>query len=123
MAGYTSFRPRRPISKARQALISVAGPATQIIISLAVLAAMGVNPMSRDSVRQSDASLAIWWAGPVIGLLNLIPVLPLDGGHLAQIGVEGVLRRSGAARDGDRSVVITVAAAHRPPRCSAVPAS
>ena len=93
MAGYTSFRPRRPISKPRLALISVSGPAIQIVISLAVLAAMGVNPVSYDSVRQSDATLAIWWAGPVIGLLNLIPVLPLDGGHLAQIGLEGALRR------------------------------
>ena len=111
MAGYTSFRPRRPISKPRQALISIAGPGIQIVVSLAVLAAMGVDPTSTDSVHQSDASLAIWWAGPVIGLLNLIPVLPLDGGHLAMIGVETVLKRSALREMAIISVVITIGAA------------
>jgi Zn-dependent protease len=111
MAGYTSFRPTRPISKARRALISVSGPAVQIVASLAVLAAMGVNPLSSDSVRESEATIAIWWAGPVIGLLNLIPVLPLDGGHLAQVGVESVLRRPALREMAIASVVITIAGA------------
>jgi len=111
MAGYTSFRARRPISKPRRALISIAGPGVKIIVSLAVLAAMGVNPTSSASVHQSNASLAIWWAGPVIGLLNLIPVLPLDGGHLAMIGVEAVVRRSALREMAIISVVITIGAA------------
>jgi Zn-dependent protease len=111
MAGYTSFRPQRPISMPRRALISIAGPATQIVASIAVLVAMGVNPASTDSVRQSDAAIAIWWAGPVIGLLNLIPVLPLDGGHLAQIGLESVLRRPALREMAIASVVITVSGA------------
>lgn len=111
MAGYTSFRPRRPISKPRQALISVSGPAVQIVVSVAVLAAMGVNPLSTDSVRQSDASFAIWWAGPVIGALNLIPVLPLDGGHLAQIGLERVLGRTALREMAIFSVALTIAGA------------
>ena len=111
MAGYTSFRPRRPISKARRALISIAGPGTQIVVSVALLLAMGVDPTSTDSVRESNASLAIWWAGPVIGLLNLIPVLPLDGGHLAMIGVESVLRRSALREMAIISVAITIAGA------------
>lgn len=90
LAGYTSFRPnpQRPISLVQQAVISAAGPLTQILISLFVLLAMGVNPLSFDSIRQSDAAAAIFWAGPVIGALNLIPVLPLDGGHLAMTGLE-----------------------------------
>ncbi len=84
---------------------------------------MGVDPMSTDSVRQSNASLAIWWAGPVIGLLNLIPVLPLDGGHLAMIGVEAVLRRSALREMAIISVVITIGAAVGDRRCTATPAS
>lgn len=93
LAGYTSFRPdpRRPISRPMRAVISAAGPFTQIAVSVAVLIAMGVNPLSIDSARGSDASAAIWWAGPMIGALNLIPVLPLDGGHLAMTGLETFL--------------------------------
>ena len=111
MAGYTSFRARRPISKPRRALISISGPAVQIIVSVAVLLAMGVDPTSSASVHQSNAALAIWWAGPVIGLLNLIPVLPLDGGHLAMIGVEAVLRRSAIREMAIISIVVTIGAA------------
>jgi Zn-dependent protease len=111
MAGYTSFRSKRPISKPRRALISISGPAVQIIVSVAVLLAMGVDPTSSSSVRQSEAALAIWWAGPVIGLLNLIPVLPLDGGHLAMIGVETVLRRSALREMAIISIVVTIGAA------------
>ena len=95
-------RPQRPLSRARRAVISVAGPVTQIAVSLAVLAAMGVNPLSLDSARQSDAALAIWWAGPIIGALNLIPVLPLDGGHLAMTGLETFLGKRAPEDDGDR---------------------
>jgi Zn-dependent protease len=91
LAGYTSFRPSRPLTRLQRAGISVAGPFTQIGISTAILLAIGVNPLSLDSVGGSDASAAIWWAGPAIGALNLIPVLPLDGGHLAQTGLETLI--------------------------------
>ena len=49
---------------------------------------MGVNPTDRFSIDDSPASWAIWWAGPMIGLLNLIPVLPLDGGHIVLTGLD-----------------------------------
>lgn len=94
MAGYTSFQPAagRTIGRADRALITAAGPTVHIVTSLAVLLAMGVNPLSFDSIRDGgDAAAALWWAGPMIGALNLIPVLPLDGGHLALTGVEGLL--------------------------------
>ncbi|MFW2335152.1 metalloprotease [Ilumatobacter sp.] len=88
LAGYTSFQPSTPLSRTQRAGISIAGPFTQIAISVAVLLAMGVNPLDYDGVGWSDAAAAIWWAGPAIGMLNLIPVLPLDGGHLAMTGLE-----------------------------------
>ena len=93
MAGYTSFRPApgRPIGPWRRIVISASGPLTQIVVSLAVLLAMGVDPLSTSSVTQSDPALAIWWAGPVIGALNLIPVLPLDGGHLALTALDALI--------------------------------
>src|SRR5690606_40746721 len=65
------------------------GPVAHIVVSLGVLVAMGVNPLSFDSIRDAgDAAAALWWAGPMIGVMNLIPVLPLDGGHLALTGLE-----------------------------------
>jgi Zn-dependent protease len=91
LAGYASYVPTRELSRAEHAWISFAGPATQIVVSAAVLVAMRANPLDTDSVRASEATLAIWWAGPMIGLLNLIPVLPLDGGNILLNGLDRVL--------------------------------
>ncbi|TVR25599.1 MAG: hypothetical protein EA389_08130 [Ilumatobacter sp.] len=91
LAGYTSYRPTSALSRSRRAFISFAGPGIHIAVSLGVLVAMGVNPIDRDSIGQSAATVAIWWAGPVIGLFNLVPVLPLDGGHIAQTGLEATI--------------------------------
>ncbi|MEI8391935.1 MAG: hypothetical protein WCG40_05475 [Actinomycetes bacterium] len=82
LAGYASFIPVRPLRRWERAAISLAGPLTQIITGIAVLLAMGVNPIAHDSFAANYSSFAIWWAGPVIGALNLIPVLPLDGGNI-----------------------------------------
>jgi len=88
LAGYASYTPTRPISRLERAGISFAGPAVQIVTSVAILFAMGVNPTDRNSINDSPASWAIWWAGPMIGLLNLIPVLPLDGGNIVMTGLD-----------------------------------
>lgn len=91
LAGYASYVPSRELSRAQHAWISFAGPAIQIAASVGVLLAMGVSPFDSDEFRSSEATLAIWWAGPVIGVLNLIPVLPLDGGNIVLNGLDRVL--------------------------------
>src|SRR5215212_2050035 len=45
LAGYASFVPTRPLKRWERAGISVAGPAIQITLGVAVLLAMGVNPL------------------------------------------------------------------------------
>lgn len=91
LAGYASFVPTRRLKRWERAGIAFAGPAVQIAIGLAILAVMGVDPMSRASISDHGAAaFAIWWAGPMIGLLNLIPVMPLDGGSIAAAGLDFV---------------------------------
>ncbi len=91
LAGYASYTPTRHLSRLERAGISFAGPAVQIGLSVAVLVAMGVNPLDRSSFDDSAASYAIWWAGPVIGLLNLVPILPLDGGNIVMTAVDRII--------------------------------
>lgn len=83
LAGYASFVPTRHLRRWERAGISIAGPATQILLGTAVLLALGVNPFDHRDFAAQYSTLAIWWAGPIIGLFNLIPVLPLDGGNIA----------------------------------------
>jgi Zn-dependent protease len=82
LAGYASYESPRPLSRGTQAVIALAGPVTHVTAGLIVLALMGVNPLEATSRGSSAASAAVWWAGPVIGAFNLIPVLPLDGGNV-----------------------------------------
>ena len=91
LAGYASFEPTRPLKRWERAGISVAGPAVQITLGVAILALMGVNPLNYDQVHSTAPALAVWWAGPVIGLVNLLPILPLDGGNIVD-GLAGFAR-------------------------------
>ena len=83
LAGYASFTPTRALTRGERASIALAGPGVQIVLGVIALLVMGVNPLSHAEYASDYSSLAIWWAGPMIGLFNLIPVLPLDGGTIA----------------------------------------
>jgi Zn-dependent protease len=89
LAGYASFVPTRHLKRWERAGISFAGPAIQITVSVLGLWAMGVHPL-HPGVGASDAARALWWAGPVIGLFNLLPILPFDGGNIVLAGLEVV---------------------------------
>ncbi len=87
LAGYAAFVPTRPLKRWERAGISFAGPAVQIGVSAAGLLAMGVHPL-HPGLGAPDAARALWWAGIVIGLFNLLPILPFDGGNIVLAGLE-----------------------------------
>ncbi len=91
LAGYASYQPSRELKRWESAWISFAGPLVHITTAVIVLIAMGVNPLDLDQVVDSPASQAIFWAGPVIGAMNLIPVLPLDGGNIVTYGLDAIV--------------------------------
>ena len=91
LAGYASYTPSRELKRWESAWISFAGPFVHITTAVIVLVAMGVNPMDIDQVLDSPASRAIFFAGPVIGAMNLIPVLPLDGGNIVTYGLDAIV--------------------------------
>lgn len=88
LAGYASFVPVRPLKRWERAGISIAGPAVQILVSIGILLVLGAHPWRSDPFNDSAAVYAIRWTGPVMGLFNLVPVLPLDGGNIAQAGLD-----------------------------------
>lgn len=82
MAGYAAFVPTRDLSRWERAGISFAGPAVQIAVGAAAYAI--VNQGFSWPHAGDDVAIAILWAGPCIGLFNLIPVLPFDGGTILE---------------------------------------
>lgn len=93
LAGYASYVPQRPLSRWEKAAIAVAGAATQFTTAVIVMLVMGANPFSRADITMNDATLSIWWAGIVLALVNLVPILPLDGGAIFGLVVEKLAPR------------------------------
>ena len=91
MAGYAAFVPTRPLTRPERIGISIAGPGVQIVLGGLVYVAVRGGLGLPDTGRPIE--LAVFWAGPVIGAFNLIPVLPFDGGAIAQVLVEFVTPR------------------------------
>lgn len=83
LAGYASFVPPRPLRRWERAGISAAGPAVQIVVGLIVFFLVG-GDMSWPLHGATALQYAALWSGPVIGLFNLLPVLPFDGGSILQ---------------------------------------
>ena len=95
IAGTTRYTPPRPITPIERAGVAVAGPLIEIVIGLVVLAAMRVNPLDVPAVFDHTEAAVIWIAGPIFGLLNLLPIYPLDGGHVLSGALEAISPRWG----------------------------
>jgi Zn-dependent protease len=88
MVAYAAYEPRSPLTWGQKSRIALAGPSLQIICAITVLLLNSKNPFSRADITISDATISIWWAGIALGAMNLIPLLPLDGGAFVASIVE-----------------------------------
>jgi Zn-dependent protease len=106
LGGLTTYVPPRPLSRARNIAISVAGPAVGIVIGL-VLLAYGRGVGVHSELERSIVNTAIWttlgWS-----ILNLLPILPLDGGQTLRELLPGS-PATRATRAAVVSVVVAVA--------------
>ena len=89
LAGYASFEPTRELKRWERAGISVAGPAVQIALGSAILFLLGSTPFTLH--HHTNLQFAVWWAGPLIGVINLAPILPLDGGNIVMSGLDAFI--------------------------------
>ena len=81
LGGLTWWEQREPLSPGRSLAVSFAGPAVGIVIGLIALFAMDTLRVPQESLGRYTLSSLIYvnlgW-----GVLNLLPVLPLDGGNI-----------------------------------------
>ena len=90
LGGFTSWAAPKTLGPGRRFIVSAAGSA------VGIAAGLGIIALSRSGVFDGVPDLA-WvflqsfvWAGLVWGILNWIPILPLDGGHMLQHALEMV---------------------------------
>lgn len=86
MGGTTSWRPGTPLSRIDHILISLAGPFAGIALGGLVIAFKYFAPSLVDRLPPlaQHAMILSLWVNIGWGLVNLIPVLPFDGGHVLE---------------------------------------
>ncbi len=98
LGGYASYAPSRRQTTRHRVLISLMGPLTQLAVAvpaLWIVANRATNATSAEELRSTyDLIDAIGWAGVFLAFLNLVPLWPLDGGHI----VESLLQRVAGER-------------------------
>lgn len=81
MGGLTSWSGQHQVSRPRMIGISAAGPAAGIVLGL-LLREAHRRGVGAESELVSFALVQGAWVGLAWGLLNLLPILPLDGGQI-----------------------------------------
>ena len=88
MGGFASYSAKRELAGWQQNLISVMGPAAELVSAIPFLWLS--QHLARNAGNQAELEFAFdlyWavaWAGVLLAFLNLVPLWPLDGGHIAE---------------------------------------
>lgn len=96
LAGHSAFE-REPGTPRRMVLVAVAGPVVNLVI--AVLAWLGSKELPQGTVGWV-LTAALAWTNGIVGLYNLLPGLPLDGGQVLRATVWAVTKNPRAGTVG-----------------------
>ncbi len=118
LAGLTTWKPQRA-SRGRRVAVSVAGPLTGVAFGIVLLFAYTSLDLTADTFAERILGFAVF-ANLAWGVLNLLPMLPLDGGQVLYALMPGPdertrLRRAAAASLGVAAVVAFAAIAFDEP--------
>ncbi len=89
LGGLTYWRGGKDVGHGRSFLISVAGPAVGIFFGIFLLIASALHPLPGMAGRLVQELV---WVNLGWGVLNLLPVMPLDGGNALRsiLGITGL---------------------------------
>ena len=93
LGGTTSSTGGRP-SHLQELWLSLAGPAAGFLLGGGVLALQRLTPVGQAGGLVGYAVEALLWTNFGWGIMNLMPILPLDGGHT----LAAVIRHRGGSR-------------------------
>jgi Zn-dependent protease len=104
--GFGGLTSHRPLSPARTVVVAAAGPAAGLLAGAVLWWFRSRDPLLSDAA--DTALLFGLWTTIGWSVLNLAPILPLDGGHIARYLFETVTGRDGAIAAHRLSLAATV---------------
>ena len=91
IGGHTTM-PGRPLSHQKNILVSLAGSAAQLVLAVALYFGITALPYFELPLLYlligNLITVSFYWA-----LLNLLPILPMDGGHVMYLGIQIAKKR------------------------------
>lgn len=95
MGGFTRWATSRPISPWRRVVVAAAGSSVGFVLGGLVYFALQ-NDLVADAPRVLDFALESFWQVNLLwGVLNWLPIRPLDGGHIFLGSMQALLGRKG----------------------------
>ncbi|MFL5345853.1 MAG: metalloprotease [Hyalangium sp.] len=94
MGGTTTSEGGRPLTHRQDLWISLAGPGAGFLLGGLVLALQHFTHVGQGSSLAHYSVVALLWVNIGWGVFNLLPVLPLDGGHV----MAAIVRERGGPR-------------------------
>lgn len=85
LGGLTHWGEGAPVSPGKDILVSLAGPGAGLALGALVFGVTRLVPPSPGSLMETFVFQALW-INVIWGLVNLVPILPLDGGHVLESG-------------------------------------
>jgi Zn-dependent protease len=95
LGGFSEIEKEAP-TPAREFLVAAAGPAISLVLAAVGYGLSRLVPYGTAHVLVTQ----LMWANLLVGLFNLLPGLPLDGGRMLRAGIWKVSHRPGAATIG-----------------------
>ena len=95
LGGFSEIEKEAP-TPAREFLVAAAGPAISLVLAAVGYGLSKLVPYGTAHVLVTQ----LMWANLLVGLFNLLPGLPLDGGRMLRAGIWKISHRPGAATIG-----------------------
>jgi len=95
LGGFTRWATSRPLSPWRRVLVAAAGSSVGFVLGGLVFLALR-NDLASEAPRVLDFALESFWQVNILwGVLNWLPIRPLDGGHIFLGTMQALLGRKG----------------------------
>jgi Zn-dependent protease len=95
LGGFSEIEKEAP-TPAKEFLVAAAGPGISLVLAAVGFGLSTLVPHGTGHVLVTQ----LMWANLLVGLFNLLPGLPLDGGRMLRAGIWKITRRPGTATIG-----------------------